>query len=66
MRGIYRCPDGHLFMRSFKSMIFEANLGPGRHMTKCPVDGRRVIITRVNRRDLSEAQIAEVMAQSKK
>jgi hypothetical protein len=65
MRGIYRCTDGHLFQRTFKQMLFEANLGPGRHVTKCPFDGKRVVITRVPRKDLTEAQIAEVEAETK-
>jgi hypothetical protein len=43
-------------------MLFEANLGPGRHVTKCPVDGKRVVITRVRRKDLTPAQIAEAEA----
>lgn len=59
MRGIYRCTDGHLFQRSVKAMLLEANLGPGRHVLKCPVDGKRVVITRVRRKDLTPAQIAE-------
>jgi hypothetical protein len=59
MRGIYRCTDGHLFQRSFKTMLFEANLGPGKHVLKCPVDGKRVVVTRVPRKDLTPAQIAE-------
>ena len=59
MRGIYRCEDGHLFQQSLKMMLFEANLGPGRHYVKCPVDGKRSIITRVRKKDLTQAQISE-------
>jgi hypothetical protein len=64
MRGIYRCEDGHLFQRSFKQMIFEANLGTGRHYAKCPVDGKRSLYTRVNRKDLTEDQIVQARARS--
>jgi hypothetical protein len=46
-------------------MLFEANLGPGRHALKCPVDGKRAVVTRVSKKDLTEAQIAQVEAQPK-
>jgi hypothetical protein len=65
MRGIYRCTDGHLFQRSFKQMLFEANLGPGKHVTKCPFDGKRSVITRVPRNELTPQQIAEVEAETR-
>ncbi len=66
MRGIYRCADGHLFQRSFGSMIVEANLGPKRHYAKCPVDGKRSVIVRVDNHDLTDDQISEVVARSNK
>jgi len=47
-------------------MLFEANLGPKRHMEKCPVDGKLGVVKRVNKDELTEAQLAEVEANSKK
>jgi hypothetical protein len=47
-------------------MLFEANLGPKRHLEKCPVDGKLGVVTRVNASELTEAQLAEVEANSKK
>ena len=66
MRGIYKCADGHLFQRTFKSMLLEANLGPKRHLAKCPIDGKLGVIVRVTKRDLTERQIAEVIHRSSK
>ena len=66
MRGIYRCADGHLFQRTIKSMLLEANLGPKRHLAKCPIDGKLGVIVRVDKRDLTEQQIAEVVHRSSK
>ena len=61
MRGIYRCADGHLFQRTFTSMLLEANLGLKRHLAKCPIDGKLGVIVRVDKRDLTEQQTAEVV-----
>jgi hypothetical protein len=66
MRGIYKCADVHLFQRTFKSMFLEANLGPKRHLAKCPIDGKLGVIVRVTKRDLTEQQIAEVIHRSSK
>jgi hypothetical protein len=66
MRGIYRCADGHLFQRTFMSMILVANLGPKRHLAKCPIDGKLGVIVRVTKGDLTEQQIAEVIDRSSK
>ena len=60
MEQIYRCADGHLFERSFWKKLLEANLGPGRHFAKCPVDGKRTTYTRVNRPGLSDEEVAQV------
>jgi hypothetical protein len=65
-RGIYRCSDGHLFRRTVLAMLFEANLGPKRHLEKCPVDGKLRVIKRVSKDELTEAQLAEVEANSRK
>jgi hypothetical protein len=66
MRGIYRCKNGHLFESSYASLLFVPHLGWGRAYAKCPVDGKRSVITEVKREDLTEAQIAEATARSKK
>jgi hypothetical protein len=60
MWGIYRCDDGHLFQRTLREMLLEANLGPKRHKGRCPVDGKWVFYIRVNRAELSEDQISEI------
>lgn len=66
MRGIYRCKDGHLFERSYGSLLFVPHLGWGRAYAKCPIDGKRSVITEVKREDLTEAQIAKATAWPKK
>ena len=65
MSGIYRCKDGHLFERSYVSLLFVPHLGSGRAYAKCPIDGKRSVITEVKREDLTRAQIAKA-ARSKK
>jgi hypothetical protein len=66
LRGIYRCNNGHLFERSYLSLLFVPHLGWGRAYAKCPIDGKRSVITQVKRDGLTEAEIAKVTSRPKK
>jgi hypothetical protein len=66
LSGIYRCEDGHLFVRSYASLLFVPHLGMGKARAKCPVDGKKGTITEVKRKDLTPAQIAEAESWAKK
>jgi hypothetical protein len=65
MKGIYRCKNGHLFERSYASLLFVPHLGMGKAYARCPVDGQKGTITEVKRKDLTPAQIAEAVANSR-
>ena len=59
-RGVYQCEDGHIFQRTLGEMLREANLGVGRHIGRCPVDGKRVRYSRLDPADITGEQVAEL------
>jgi hypothetical protein len=56
---ILRCSDGHLFTSSEGArLLLSAHFGPKRLM-RCPVDGKFRMMSNVNSKDLTEAELQE-------